>query len=90
MKELQCLHSRVLVNVGDNPLTDCSFFSPVLLSPANETDIADISAAARFATGDSEAFVEGTTLLGEAICTRGENEDMRGENVANGLTLPTL
>ena len=53
------------MNVGDNPLTDCSFFSSVLLSPANETDIADISAAARFATGDSEAFVEGTTLLGE-------------------------
>ena len=76
------------MNVGDNPLTDCSFFSPVLLSPANETDIADISAAARFATGDSEAFVEGTTLLGEA--TRGENKATRGENVANRLTLPTL
>ena len=88
MKELQCLHSRVLVNVGDNPLTDCSFFSSVLLSPANETDIADISAAARFATGDSEAFVEGTTLLGEA--TRGENKATRGENVANRLTLSTL
>ena len=72
------------MNVGDNPLTDCSFFSPVLLSLANETDIADISAAARFATGDSEAFVEGTTLLGEAAKGKNKGGD-RGER-----TLPTL
>ena len=65
------------MNVGDNPLTDCSFFSSVLLSPANETDIADISAAARFATGDSEAFVEGTTLLGEAMY-QGEERGYEG------------
>ena len=70
-----------------NPLTDCSLFSPVLLSPPMK-QILLISRQPHFVTGDSEAFVEGTTLLGEA--TRGENMDMRGENVANGLTLPTL
>ena len=92
MKELvklQCLHSRVLVNVGDIKPTDrlLPLLTGVVVA-ANETDIADISAAARFATGDSEAFVEGTTLLGEA--TRGENKATRGENVANRLTLSTL
>ena len=51
----------------------CNLFS-MLLSPANETDIADISVAAlcNGAIGNSGAIVKGTTLLG-GRCYEGEN-----------------
>ena len=84
MKELLKMQfSLSLMNVKENPVTDCSLFSPLLLTSSNEIDIADISAAAlcNGASGDSEAFVKGTTLLGRGY---------EGENLANGPTLPAL
>ena len=84
MKELLKMQFPLsLMNVKENPVTDCSLFSALLLTSSNEIDIADISAAAlcNGASGDSEAFVKGATLLGRGY---------EGENLANGLTLPAL